>query len=72
MAIMTQYMMHKEKDFIHLQYALNNYVATFFKVSPFSLGDSKLYLFENLDGKILRFTLDDGLGFFSNKDFIDT
>lgn len=35
---MTPYLMKKEKDFLHLGYALDNYESLGFHVSPFSLG----------------------------------
>lgn len=63
--------MQKEKDFEHLQYALDNYQALRLVISPFSLGNSKLCLAEDLENKILKFSLeDDGLRLFTDKELM--
>jgi hypothetical protein len=60
--------MNQEKAFENLQYALDNYKALKFKVSPFSLGHETKHLFKNLEGKTLTFQKNKGgLTFFINK-----
>jgi len=60
---MTQYLMDKEKDFEHLQYALDNYNALRLRISPFSLGHETKLIFKDLGGKTLTFQKDKGLKF---------
>lgn len=65
---MSQYLMNQEKDFENLQYALNNYNALMFKVSPFSLGYETKHVFKSLKEKNLTFQKNKkGLIFFMNK-----
>jgi hypothetical protein len=60
--------MNKEKDFENLQYALENYNALMFKVSPFSLGYETKHLFMDLKEKTLTFQENrEGLIFFTDK-----
>jgi hypothetical protein len=63
---MTQYLMKKERDLENLQTALNNYNATRFHISPFSLGHETLLINENLENKILSFKKEKGVTFFIN------
>ena len=65
---MTQYLMDKKKDFEHLQYALDNYKALMFRVSPKAFSGEKKMVFEDLKGKALKFKKDNkGLTFFTNE-----
>ena len=71
---MTQYLMKKEKDFLNLRYALDNYESFGFHVSPFSLGNRTKSIHENLENKILDFSLNnsDNLRFFiDNRELIE-
>ena len=61
---MTQYLMKKEKDFENLQLAIKNYKATCFHISPFSLGNKKTIITENLENKKLSFQKKEGLIFY--------
>ena len=65
---MTQYLMHKNKDYDHLQYALDNYKALNMMISPFSMGNSKLLITRNLENTQLRFELDNGLKLLTDKE----
>lgn len=65
---MSQYLMNQKKDFENLQYALDNYKALIFRVSPFSLGYKTKTVFKNLEGKTLTFQKNkEGFIFFINK-----
>jgi hypothetical protein len=68
---MTQYILKQDMKFENLQYALNNYKSLFLMIRPFSLGNSTFHLAENLEDKLLTFTLDKfGLTLFTNKELV--
>jgi len=58
--------MKKERDFENLQTALENYKATRFSISPFSLGHEKLLINEDLRNRKLSFVREKELTFFIN------
>ncbi len=58
--------MKKESDFKNLQMALDNYKATRFHISPFSLGHEKTLITESLENKNLSFVRERGVTFFIN------
>ena len=52
---MTQYLMRKERDSENLKNAIKNYEPLWFNVRPFSLGNAKTKVSEDLLGKNLIF-----------------
>ncbi|PIN71031.1 hypothetical protein COV77_04100 [Candidatus Pacearchaeota archaeon CG11_big_fil_rev_8_21_14_0_20_30_13] len=67
---MTQYLMRKERDSENLKNAIKNYEPLWFNVRPFSLGNAKTKVSEDLLGKKFNFLFLDGLKFSSDRDLI--
>jgi len=67
---MTQYLMRKEKDSKNLKNVIKNYEPLWFNVRPFSLGNAKTKVAEDLRGKKFNFLFLNGLKFSSDRDLI--
>lgn len=63
--------MKQEKDFEHLEYALDNYKPLSLHISPFSLGNKEKSFHKNLEEKTLNFDFNEKeLKFYINKEEI--
>ncbi len=73
---MTQYLLKKNKDLVHLQYALDNYSAVLFNASIYcknlmgAADDASKEVKENLEGKVLKFSRGKELIFSTEKQLI--